>query len=69
VHGRHAAGAAALRSPRPRRAVPLMRRRGTRLFVITPALDASARLMISVVPFTAARVRAALRRRMRRASP
>jgi len=34
-----------------RRAVPLVRRRGTRLYVITPVLDESGRLMISVVPF------------------
>ncbi len=61
-----AAGAAAVRAPSLRRAVPLMRRRGTRLFVITPVLDASGRLMISVVPFTAARVRAAVLRRLRR---
>jgi hypothetical protein len=61
-----AAGAAALRAPTLRRAVPLMRRRGTRLFVITPVLDASGRLMISVVPFTAARIRAAVRRRLLR---
>jgi poly(ribitol-phosphate) beta-N-acetylglucosaminyltransferase len=61
-----AAGAAALRAPSLRRAVPLMRRRGTRLFVITPVLDTSGRLMISVVPFTADRVRAAIRRRLSR---
>jgi hypothetical protein len=61
-----AAGAAAVRAPSLRRAVPLMRRRGTRLFVITPVLDTSGRLMISVVPFTAARVRAAVIRRLRR---
>jgi glycosyltransferase involved in cell wall biosynthesis len=61
-----AAGAAALRAPALRRAVPLMRRRGTRLFVITPVLDASGRLMVSVVPVTTARVRAGLKRLLRR---
>jgi glycosyltransferase involved in cell wall biosynthesis len=61
-----AAGAAALRAPAIRRAVPLMRRRGTRLYVITPVLDESGRLMISVVPFTAKRVGAQLRRLLRR---
>lgn len=63
-----AAGAAALRAPTMRRAVPQMRRRGTRLFVITPVLDTSGRLMVSVVPFTTARVRARLGRLLRRRS-
>jgi glycosyltransferase involved in cell wall biosynthesis len=61
-----AAGAAALRAPAIRRTVPLIRRRGTRLYVITPVLDESGRLMISVVPFTAKRVGAQLRRLLRR---
>jgi glycosyltransferase involved in cell wall biosynthesis len=57
-----AAGAVAVRAPALRRAVPLLRRRGTRLDVITPVLDESGRLMISVVPVTAKRVGARLRR-------
>jgi poly(ribitol-phosphate) beta-N-acetylglucosaminyltransferase len=57
-----ASGAAALRAPAMRRAVPLVRRHRTRLYVITPVLDESGRLMISVVPFTAKRVGAQLRR-------
>jgi len=61
-----AGGAAALRAPAVRRAVPLIRRRGTRLYVITPVLDESGRLMISVVPFTAKRVGAQLRRLLNR---
>jgi glycosyltransferase involved in cell wall biosynthesis len=61
-----AAGAAAVRVPTLRRAVPLMRRRGARLYVIAPVLDESGRLMISVVPFTANRVRARLRSLLRR---
>jgi len=61
-----AGGAAAVRAPALRRAVPLIRRRGTRLYVITPVLDESGRLMISVVPFTAKRVGARLRRILRR---
>jgi hypothetical protein len=49
----------------------LVRRRGTRLYVITPVVDESGRLMISVVPFTAKRVGARLRRLLarRRHSP
>ena len=61
-----AAGAAALRAPSLRRAIPLVRRRGTRLYVITPVVDESGRLMISVVPFTAKRVGARLRSLLRR---
>jgi glycosyltransferase involved in cell wall biosynthesis len=61
-----AAGAAAVRVPRPLRMVPLLRRRGARLYVITPTLDASGRLMVSVVPFTAKRVGAQVRRLLRR---
>jgi glycosyltransferase involved in cell wall biosynthesis len=61
-----AAGAAALRAPAARRAVPLIRRRGARLFLITPVVDESGRLMISVVPCTAKRVGARLRRVLRR---
>ncbi|GIF47027.1 glycosyl transferase family 2 [Asanoa ferruginea] len=61
-----AAGAAAVRVPRPVRMVPLLRRRGARLYVLTPALDASGRLMVSVVPFTAQRIAAQLRRLLRR---
>ncbi|HEV7709851.1 MAG TPA: glycosyltransferase [Asanoa sp.] len=61
-----AAGAAAVRVPRPLRMVPLLRRRGTRLYVITPTLDASGRLMVSVVPFTPKRVGAQVRRLLRR---
>jgi poly(ribitol-phosphate) beta-N-acetylglucosaminyltransferase len=61
-----AAGAAAVRAPTIRRTMPLMRRRGTRLYVITPVVDESGRLMISVVPFTAKRVGAQLRRLLTR---
>ena len=57
-----AGGAAALRAPRMRRAVPLVRRRGARLYVITPTRDNSGRLMISVVPVTPNRVTARVRR-------
>jgi hypothetical protein len=46
--------------------VPLLRRRGARLYVITPTLDASGRLMVSVVPFTPKRVGAQVRRLLRR---
>jgi glycosyltransferase involved in cell wall biosynthesis len=61
-----AAGAAAVRAPRLRQAMPLVRRRGKRLYVITPTLDSSGRLMISVVPFTSQRVAAQLRRMLTR---
>ncbi|SCG74673.1 glycosyltransferase family 2 protein [Micromonospora inositola] len=60
-----AAGSVAVRAPRVRATVPLLRRRGSRLFVITPVLDDSGRLMISVVPVTASRVAAQLRRTLR----
>jgi hypothetical protein len=53
-----AAGAAAVRAPHFRRPVPRISRRGRRLYVITPVVDASGRLMISVVPLTARRVMA-----------
>ncbi|MCW3816594.1 glycosyltransferase [Micromonospora sp. DR5-3] len=61
-----AAGSAAVRAPRIRAMAPLVRRRGARLYVVTPVLDESGRLMISVVPVTAARVAAQLRRTLRR---
>jgi glycosyltransferase involved in cell wall biosynthesis len=61
-----ASGAAALRASAMRRPAPLIRRHGTRLYVITPVLDESGRLMISVVPFTAKRVGVQLRRLLRR---
>ncbi|MFJ8578264.1 glycosyltransferase family 2 protein [Micromonospora sp. NPDC093277] len=61
-----AAGSAAVRVPRVRATAPLVRRRGGRLYVVTPVLDDSGRLMISVVPVTASRVAAQLRRRLRR---
>ncbi|MEU2610320.1 glycosyltransferase [Micromonospora sp. NPDC007271] len=61
-----AAGSAAVRAPRVRATVPLVRRRGGRLYVVTPVLDESGRLMISVVPVTASRVAAQLRRALRR---
>jgi glycosyltransferase involved in cell wall biosynthesis len=57
-----AAGAAAVRAPRLGRKPSAVRRLGTRLFVLTPVVDASGRLMISVVPVTADRVSARLRR-------
>lgn len=53
-----AAGAAAIRAPHFRRPVPRVWRRGRRLYVITPVVDGSGRLMISVVPLTARRVMA-----------
>jgi hypothetical protein len=62
-----AAGAAAVRAPRLRGAVPVVRRRGARLYVITPVLDVSGRLMISVVPLTANRVGTQIRRILHRA--
>ncbi|MFC6018667.1 glycosyltransferase family 2 protein [Plantactinospora solaniradicis] len=61
-----AAGSAALRAPRLDGAVPLVRRRGARLYVITPTRDGSGRLMISVVPVTPGRVTARLRQLVRR---
>ena len=61
-----AAGAAAIRAPRLRPTRPLVRRRGARLYVITPVVDNSGRLMISVVPLTSRRVAAHLRRLLRR---
>ncbi|MEO3923857.1 glycosyltransferase [Micromonosporaceae bacterium B7E4] len=61
-----AAGATALRAPRLDRAVPLVRRRGARLYLLTPTRDESGRLMISVVPVTPGRVTARLRQKLRR---
>jgi poly(ribitol-phosphate) beta-N-acetylglucosaminyltransferase len=61
-----AAGAAAIRAPGLRISAPTIRRRGARPFVITPVLDPSGRLMISVVPFTANRIRTQVRRVFRR---
>lgn len=61
-----AGGAAALRATRFAGAVPLVRRRGTRLYVLTPVRDESGRLMISVVPVTPGRVTARLRQKLRR---
>jgi hypothetical protein len=61
-----AAGAAAVRAPGVRVTAPLIRRRGPRLYLITPVLDVSGRLMISVVPLTARRVTSRLRRLLRR---
>ena len=57
-----AAGAAALRAPRVRMPMPVVRRCGSRLSVVKPAVDASGRVIISVVPLTAKRVTALLRR-------
>ena len=61
-----AAGSMALRAPRLRVTAPLLRRRGARPYVVTPVLDDSGRLMISVVPVTRHRVAAQLRRLLRR---
>jgi hypothetical protein len=58
------ANAAVLRAPRLSHPLPLVRRRGARLFVITPVPDESGRLMISVVPLTPGRVVARLRSRL-----
>ena len=52
-----------VRAPAFHRPRPLVRRRGLRLYVITPVRDASGRLMISVVPITPRRVLARLMRR------
>ncbi|MGH3737027.1 MAG: glycosyltransferase family 2 protein [Micromonosporaceae bacterium] len=60
------APATALRAPRLGGIAPLVRRRGARLYVITPVRDVSGRLMISVVPFTPSRIAAYLRRVTRR---
>jgi poly(ribitol-phosphate) beta-N-acetylglucosaminyltransferase len=60
-----AVGTAAVRAPHLRGAVPLIRRRGARLYVITPVRDESGRLMISVVPMTPQRVLAHARRFLR----
>jgi hypothetical protein len=43
-----------------------VRRRGARVYVITPTRDSSGRLMISVVPVTPNRVIAFARRMLRR---
>jgi GT2 family glycosyltransferase len=59
-------GTAPLRAPRGAKAAPLVRRHGTRLYVITPVLDGSGRLMISVVPVTPGRIVAHARRLLRR---
>ncbi|WP_230860144.1 glycosyltransferase family 2 protein [Actinoplanes aureus] len=68
--GRHsatgAAGAAALRAPRVRMPMPAVRRNGRRLAIIRPSVDASGRLMISVIPLTARQVTARLWRAIRR---
>ncbi|WP_422772848.1 glycosyltransferase family 2 protein [Plantactinospora sp. WMMC1484] len=61
-----AAGAAPLRAPHLTGAVPLLRRRGARLYLLTPVRDESGRLMISVVPITPGRVTARLRQKLRR---
>jgi glycosyltransferase involved in cell wall biosynthesis len=61
-----AAGSAAVRAPRLRTRAPLIRRRGGRLVVITPVVDASGRLMIAVVPVTAARIGVQVKRLLRR---
>lgn len=60
-----AAGAAAVRAPGLRGLTPLIRRRGLRPYVLTPVVDASGRLMISVVPLTARRVGGRIRRLLR----
>lgn len=68
--GRHsatgAAGSAAVRAPRLRMPAPVVRRLGSRLALVRPAVDGSGRLMISVVPLTARRVTARLWRAVRR---
>jgi hypothetical protein len=46
--------------------VTVVRRRGARLYVNTPLMDVSRRLMISVVPLTANRVGTQIRRILRR---
>jgi hypothetical protein len=61
-----AAGAVALRSPRLRHPRPLVLRRGARFFAMTPTVDGSGRLMISVVPLTSQRVGAHIRRMLGR---
>ncbi len=61
-----AAGAAAVRAPGLRMPVPRVHRRGARLVAVAPVVDASGRLMISVVPLTPRRIAARLRRSLRR---
>ena len=61
-----AKGVAAVRAPTWQSGRSLIRRRGTRLYVITPTKDASGRLMIAVIPITPRRLVAGARRMMRR---
>lgn len=63
------AGSALLRSPGPRSPGPLLprpllRRRGSRLYAVTPAKDPSGRLMLSVVPVTLPQITARLTARL-----
>jgi glycosyltransferase involved in cell wall biosynthesis len=60
--GLGARGAAAMRAPALRRGTARIRRRGSRLYVITPTRDVSGRLMIAVVPVTGRRIIARVRR-------
>jgi hypothetical protein len=55
-------GAAALRAPRLPQALPLICRRGVRLYAIAPTKDHSGELMIAVAPVTARRVIERMRR-------
>jgi len=57
-----AAGAAAVRASGSLRMVPWLGWRAGRLYVVTPSRDGSGQLMVAVVPVTARRVAAHLRR-------
>jgi poly(ribitol-phosphate) beta-N-acetylglucosaminyltransferase len=59
-------GSAPVRGPRLRFPLPIVSRRGGRLYAVTPRLDYTGHLMVTVVPVTARRVIAALRRRWSR---
>ena len=63
-----AAGAAAVRAPGVRVSAKRLGFRGGRPYLIAPVLDPSGRLMISVVPVTARRLAARLRRVTARAA-
>jgi glycosyltransferase involved in cell wall biosynthesis len=56
---------APVRAPRLGRIVPLIRRRGPRLYALTAARDGSGRLVAAVVPLTPGRVLARLARALR----
>jgi hypothetical protein len=66
VAGTVGRGTAALRAPGLAPARPRIRRHGTRLYAVTTNLDGrTGQLVLAVVPVTAARLAARLRRRAR----